>query len=67
MFGWSDLRFLRVVSRTGSTVAAACALGVNRTKVARRINALEIGGPCNSLFASSLYDDVDAVGGAGRE
>jgi Bacterial regulatory helix-turn-helix protein, lysR family len=41
MFGWSDLRFLRAVSRTGSTVAAACALGVNRTKVARRINALE--------------------------
>jgi hypothetical protein len=41
MFGWSDLRFLRAVSRTGSTIAAACALGVNRTKVARRINALE--------------------------
>ena len=41
MFGWSDLRFLRAVSRTGSTVAAACALGVNRTKDARRINALE--------------------------
>jgi hypothetical protein len=39
MFGWSDLRFLRAVSRTGSTVAEACALGVNRTKVARRINA----------------------------
>jgi hypothetical protein len=31
------LRFLRAVSRTGSTVAEACALGVNRTKVARRI------------------------------
>src|SRR5262249_31248513 len=41
MFDWSDLRFLPVVSRTGSTLAAGRALGVDQTTVAPRIHAFE--------------------------
>src|SRR6516165_9782355 len=41
MFDWSDLRFLPVVSRTGSTLAAGRALGADRTAVALRIHAVE--------------------------
>ena len=41
MFEWSDLRILLAVARHGSTLAAAKALGVNQTTVARRIAALE--------------------------
>lgn len=38
---WNDIRFFLAVARTGSTVAAARALGVNQTTVARRIAELE--------------------------
>jgi len=38
---WDDIRFFLAVARTGSTVAAARALGVNQTTVARRISELE--------------------------
>jgi DNA-binding transcriptional LysR family regulator len=41
VFEWSDLRVFLAVARDGSTVAAAKALGVNQTTVARRIAALE--------------------------
>jgi len=38
---WDDIRFFLAVARTGSTVAAARALKVNQTTVARRIADLE--------------------------
>jgi len=38
---WDDIRFFLAVARTGSTVAAARALKVNQTTVARRIAELE--------------------------
>lgn len=38
---WDDIRFFLAVARTGSTVGAARALGVNQTTVARRIAELE--------------------------
>lgn len=38
---WDDIRFFLAVARTGSTVAAARAMGVNQTTVARRISELE--------------------------
>jgi DNA-binding transcriptional LysR family regulator len=41
MFDWNDLRYLLAVARGGSTLAAARALGVNQTTVARRLEALE--------------------------
>lgn len=41
MFDWNDLRAFLAVARGGSTLAAAKALGVNQTTVARRIEALE--------------------------
>ncbi len=41
MFDWNDLKALLAVARDGSTLAAARALGVNQTTVARRIEALE--------------------------
>lgn len=41
MFDWSDLRHLIAVSRFGSTLAAAKALGVNQSTVHRRLVALE--------------------------
>jgi DNA-binding transcriptional LysR family regulator len=41
MFDWGDLRHFLGVAREGSTLAAARALGVNQTTVARRIQALE--------------------------
>lgn len=41
MFDWSDLRHLIAVSRHGSTLAAAKALGVNQSTVHRRLTALE--------------------------
>ncbi|MGV8840525.1 MAG: LysR family transcriptional regulator [Bauldia sp.] len=43
MFDWDDLRLFLAVARAGSTLAAARALGVNQTTVARRIAALEHG------------------------
>ncbi len=41
MFDWNDLRHLIAVSRHGSTLAAARALGVNQSTVHRRLAALE--------------------------
>lgn len=41
MFDWNDLRHFLAVARAGSTLAAAEALKVNQTTVARRIAALE--------------------------
>jgi DNA-binding transcriptional LysR family regulator len=41
MFDWSDLRYFLAVARDGSTLAAARALRVSQTTVARRIAALE--------------------------
>jgi molybdate transport repressor ModE-like protein len=41
MFDWNDLRAFLAVGRGGSTLAAAKALKVNQTTVARRIEALE--------------------------
>jgi DNA-binding transcriptional LysR family regulator len=41
MFDWNDLRHLIAVSRCGSTLAAAKALGVNQSTVHRRLVELE--------------------------
>ena len=41
MFDWNDLKAFLAVARLGSTLAAAKALGVNQTTVARRLEALE--------------------------
>lgn len=41
MYDWNDLRHFLAVARTGSTLAAGKALGVNATTVTRRIAALE--------------------------
>ncbi|OHV66763.1 hypothetical protein LCM4576_25935 [Mesorhizobium sp. LCM 4576] len=41
MFDWNDLRHLIAVSRHGSTLAAAKALGVNQSTVHRRLPELE--------------------------
>jgi len=41
MLDWNDLRFFLAVARDGSTLAAARALRVSQTTVARRIAALE--------------------------
>ena len=41
MFDWNDVKALLAVGRGGSTAAAARALGVNQTTVARRLEALE--------------------------
>lgn len=41
MFDWNDLRFLLAVADTGSTLAAARALGVNQSTVQRRLADLE--------------------------
>lgn len=41
MFDWNDLRHFLAVARSGSTLGAAKALGVNQTTCARRIAALE--------------------------
>ncbi|MCC6734616.1 MAG: LysR family transcriptional regulator [Bauldia sp.] len=43
VFDWNDLRLFLQVARAGSTLAAARALGVNQTTVARRIATLEHG------------------------
>jgi DNA-binding transcriptional LysR family regulator len=40
-FDWNDLKAFLAVARGGSTLAAAKALGVNQTTVARRIESLE--------------------------
>lgn len=40
-FEWSDLRYFLAVARSGTTLGAARALGVNQTTCARRIAALE--------------------------
>ncbi len=41
MLDWNDIRFFLAVARTGSTSAAARAIGVNQTTVARRITEME--------------------------
>src|SRR4051812_16983259 len=41
MFDWNDLKAFLAVARGGSTLAAAKALKINQTTVARRIEALE--------------------------
>lgn len=41
MMDWNDLRYFLAVAKGGSTLAAAKALGVNQTTVARRLEALE--------------------------
>jgi DNA-binding transcriptional LysR family regulator len=41
MLDWNDLRYFLAVARDGSTLAAARALRVSQTTVARRIAALE--------------------------
>ena len=41
MFDWNDLKAFLAVARGGSTLAAAKALAVNQTTVARRIETLE--------------------------
>jgi len=41
MHDWGDVKFYLATARSGSTMAAARALGVNQTTVARRIGALE--------------------------
>jgi DNA-binding transcriptional LysR family regulator len=41
MFDWNDLKAFLGVARGGSTLAAAKALGVNQTTVARRVESLE--------------------------
>lgn len=41
MLDWNDLRYFLAVARDGSTLAAAKALRVSQTTVARRIGALE--------------------------
>lgn len=38
---WDDLRYVLAISRTGSALRAAAALGVNQTTVLRRLDALE--------------------------
>jgi len=39
--GWDDLRYVLAVSRAGSALRGAVALGVNQTTVMRRLQALE--------------------------
>lgn len=41
MFDWNDLRYFLAVARSGSTIAAAKALGVSQPTVQRRLAALE--------------------------
>jgi DNA-binding transcriptional LysR family regulator len=41
MFDWNDLRYFLAVSRHGSTLAAAKALGLSQSTVHRRLTALE--------------------------
>ena len=72
MFDWNDLRHLIAVSRHGSTLAAAKALGVNQSTVHRRLLELErrLGltlvkrapaGYRLSELGEALIDDVIAV------
>jgi DNA-binding transcriptional LysR family regulator len=75
MFDWDDLRHLIAVSRHGSTLAAARALGVNQSTVHRRLADLERGvglglvrrqpaGYRLSELGEALIDEVLAVEGA---
>ena len=41
VYDWNDLRYFLAVARTGSTLAASRALGVNQTTTARRVAVLE--------------------------
>ena len=41
MFDWNDLRYFLAVARTGSTIAAAKALGWSQSTVQRRLARLE--------------------------
>jgi len=72
MFDWNDLRHLIAISRHGSTLAAAKALGVNQSTVHRRLLELErrIGfdlvkrrptGYSLSELGQALIDDVMGV------
>ena len=72
MFDWNDLRHLIAVSRCGSTIAAAKALGVNQSTVHRRLVELErrVGlslvkrqpsGYRLSELGEALIDEVTAV------
>lgn len=72
MFDWNDLRHLIAVSRCGSTLAAAKALGVNQSTVHRRLVELErrVGlslvkrqpaGYRLSEIGEALIDDILAV------
>ncbi|MFN7024139.1 MAG: LysR family transcriptional regulator [Pseudorhizobium sp.] len=78
MFDWNDLRHLIAVSRCGSTLAAAKALGVNQSTVHRRLLELErrIGlslvkrqtaGYRLSQLGEALISEVMAVGTAVEE
>ncbi|WP_366658412.1 LysR family transcriptional regulator [Fodinicurvata sp. EGI_FJ10296] len=72
MFDWNDLRHLIAVSRSGSTLAAARALGVNQSTVHRRLLELERrtgltlvrrqpAGYRLSELGEAVIDDVTAV------
>lgn len=78
MFDWNDLRHLIAVSRCGSTLAAAKALGVNQSTVHRRLVELErrvglslvIRQPSGyrlSELGEALLDDILAVEAAVAE
>jgi len=41
MFDWNDLRYFLAVARTGSTLAAAKAMGLSQSTVQRRLAVLE--------------------------
>ena len=40
MFNWNDIRVFLAVAEEGSTLAAARVVGLDQTKVARRMDAL---------------------------
>jgi DNA-binding transcriptional LysR family regulator len=64
MFDWGDLRIFVAVAREGSTLAAAKALDMNQTTVARRIVALE------SALGVVLFDKLQSgyrLSAAGEE
>ena len=58
MFDWNDLKTFLAVARSGSTLGAAKALGINQTTVARRIEALE------SAVGLKLFEQFLASGAA---
>jgi DNA-binding transcriptional LysR family regulator len=57
MFDWNDLRHFLSVARSGSTIAAAKALGVSQSTVQRRLVALEVRlGRAVAVRTSSGYE-----------